>query len=126
MAIDFDQALGIHQEALRLRAQRAEVLAANLANADTPRYLARDLDFAALLGEAERGFSLEKTHPRHLEPQPGPELLYRIPLAPAIDGNTVDPQLEKAAFLENALRYQVTLSILDGRIKGLLSAIRGE
>ncbi|RMD68806.1 MAG: flagellar basal body rod protein FlgB [Gammaproteobacteria bacterium] len=124
--IDFDKALGIHAQALLLRAQRTEVLAANLANADTPRYLARDMDFQALLDKSQRHLELSRTHEAHLSPAADSGLLYRIPLEPAIDGNTVDPQVEKAAFLENAMRYQATLSFLDGRIKGLLSAIRGE
>ena len=131
MALDLDKALGIHAQALVLRARRAEVLAANLANADTPGYKARDLDFRNALARAREGAdgaALRVTHPRHLggaEP-PGGELLYRLPLQPSVDGNTVDSQVEKAAFMENAVQYQATLSFLGGRFKGLLTAIKGE
>jgi flagellar basal-body rod protein FlgB len=128
MTTSFDKALGIHAQALVLRARRAEVIAANLANADTPNYLARDLDFQALLVSAQERGSLQVTHIRHLQApggNPG-ELLYRVPIQPAIDGNTVEDEQEKAAFADNALRYQASLRLLGGHIQGLLSAIRGE
>jgi flagellar basal-body rod protein FlgB len=128
MAINLDKALGIHPHVLSLRSRRAEVLAANLANADTPHYLARDMDFKAMLGQAQEGLALRTTHVAHLPGGGGNagELLYRIPQQPAVDGNTVDAPLEKARFMENALRYQAGLQFLDGRIQGLLAAIRGE
>lgn len=128
MSISFDKALGVHAQALQLRAQRAEVIAANLANADTPHYLAKDMDFKAVLAGTQGQGGLEATHTGHLRSQGGnpAELSYRIPTQPAIDGNTVDPQQEQAAFADNALRYQASLRLLSGRIQGLLSAIRGE
>jgi flagellar basal-body rod protein FlgB len=128
MAISFDRVLGTHANALTLRSRRAEVIAANLANAETPNYLARDIDFEAAIAGAERRVTLSATDAGHLGAtgNASPRLLYRVPTQAAIDGNTVDEQQEKAAFAENALRYQASLRFLDRRISGLLSAIRGE
>ena len=123
-----DDVLGIHAQTLSFRAQRAEVLANNLANADTPNFLARDLDFKTFLQEAQDGSALTRTDSAHLSEGNGvqPGLLYRIPMQPAIDGNTVDGQLEKSEFMQNAVRYQASLTLLDGRIRGLIKALRGE
>ena len=128
-----DNALGLHEAALKVRAQRLEVLSSNLANADTPNYKARDLDFQAVLSDYQSNSvsasALKATHAGHLQ-QPGGvmgrDLQYRNPLQPSIDGNTVDTQVEKAKFMENALQYQATLSFIDGRISGLRKAIRGD
>lgn len=120
---------GIHAQAMALRARRAEILATNLANADTPGYQARDLDFAAVLaGEGEQGAMLV-THGRHLggaDPDFSYALRYREPLQASLDQNSVDVQAERAAFTDNAMRYQASLTFLNGRIRGLLSALRGE
>lgn len=120
---------GIHSQALALRARRAEVLATNLANADTPGYQARDLDFAAVLAEqGERG-AMQVTDARHLgglDADFDYALRYRQPLQASLDHNTVDVQAERAAFTDNAMRYQASLTFLNGRIRGLMSALRGE
>ena len=135
MPINIDRALGIHAQALLLRGRRAEVLAANLANADTPNYKARDIDFAATLNEirSNRGgesVRVSVTHanhmPLHAPSGPAFELLYRIPQQPSMDGNTVDAQREHAGFMQNAVQYQASLSFLGGRLRTLLTAIRGE
>lgn len=135
MPFNIDTALGIYPQALALRARRAEVLAANLANSDTPNYKARDLDFRAAFGNARadqqlNSIRLATSSAAHLQAVgaslPGGELMYRTPGQPSIDGNTVDPQIEYAAFAENALRYQASLTFLGGRIKTLLTAIRGD
>jgi len=134
MPFNIDTALGIHPQALAVRARRAEILAANIANADTPNYKARDLDFRALLGGAQdqqMTARLVATNAAHL---PDAEavvnvvggLMYRMPLQPSIDGNTVDPQTEYAQFAQNALQYQASLTFLNGRIRGLMTAIRGD
>lgn len=128
-----DNALGLHEAALRIRAQRMETLSSNIANADTPNYKARDIDFRAALREANSGMvsaaALKTTHAGHMQ-QPGgvmaAQLQYRNPLQPSIDGNTVDSQVEKSKFMENALQYQATLQFIDGRIKTLRKAIRGD
>jgi flagellar basal-body rod protein FlgB len=131
MTTSIDSALGIHPDALRLRERRTEVLADNLANADTPGFKARDLDFGAVLAQQGAGVTLASTDPGHIrEPAHGTaaaaELLYRIPTHSWLDGNTVDPHLEKAAFAENTVRYQATLMLLGSRISGLKTAIRGD
>lgn len=133
MSINFDSALGIHDKALTIRAQRGEVLASNIANADTPNYKARDIDFKNALAQATVGQSsperLKTTHSNHISgtaPSAGSETLYRIPLQPSLDGNTVDTQLEKTAYAENSLQYQTTLNILSRKFGSLLGAIRGE
>lgn len=120
---------GIHSQALALRARRAEVLATNLANADTPAYQARDLDFAAVLAEQGEGGALQITDARHLgasDPEFNYALRYREPLQASLDQNTVDVQAERAAFTDNAMRYQASLTFLNGRIRGLMTALRGE
>ncbi len=134
MPTEIDRALGISAQALSLRARRAEVLAANLANADTPNYKARDIDFNSALAAAQKQLSsndggLRLTNSEHI-PLPGDaagvELRYRTPLQASLDGNSVDTQMEHSAFMENAVRYQASLSFLSGRIRTLLTAIRGE
>jgi len=125
-----DQALGIHPQALMLRARRAEVLAANLANADTPNYQARDIDFRSVLaGEGDTG-RLTATHSGHfaggIDSLAGGDLMYRVPTQPSLDQNTVDVAAERARFVDNSLRYQASLRFLDGKFSGLKSALRGE
>ena len=136
MPITIDSALGIHPQALTLRSQRAEVLAANLANADTPNYKARDIDFKSVLGSVQNGASstgaalpLAADNAAHIQPlasQSQAELLYRNPSQPSVDGNTVDSQVEYTEFARNALQYQASLTFLGGNIKTLLTAIRGD
>jgi flagellar basal-body rod protein FlgB len=136
MPISLDAYLGVHAQALALQGKRSEVLATNLANSDTPNYKARDVDFrAALAAAATPGtpgapLALAATDAKHLGAQvsgtAGAELKYRVPLAPSLDGNTVDVQLEQAAFAENSVRYQATLTFLSQRFKGLMTAITGQ
>jgi flagellar basal-body rod protein FlgB len=132
MALNLDTYLGIHQDALKLQSKRMEVLANNLANVDTPNYKARDIDFKAALAAAaspEATVKMATTNPQHLSTDPTSDatagLKYRVPLAPALDGNTVDAQQEQAAFADNNVRYQATLTFLTARFKGLLTAITG-
>lgn len=135
MSISFDKALGIHEKALGFRAQRAEVLANNISNADTPNYKARDLDFSSVLAaendKAQNGrFALNKTNSRHIEAegmsnQEG-SLLYRTPSSPSLDQNTVDAQIEQSNYTENAMGFQASFTLLNSKFKGLVSALRGE
>ena len=129
MSLNIDKHFGVHAQAMQLKSQRNEVLATNIANADTPGYKARDLDFNAVLRQAS-GDGLRVTHTRHMMANgatPGEaQLLYRVPTQPAQDGNTVDVQQEQAAFAENAVRYQASLEFLNSRIRGLSTAIRGQ
>ncbi len=132
MAITFDKALGIHPQALLLRTQRAEIIANNIANADTPNYKARDIDFHALLtGEAERNrMTVSRTQAGHqtslLEPGYSADLQYRTPSQPSIDGNTVDMQEEQAEYARNAMAFQASFTFLNRKFSGLTSAIKGE
>ncbi|WP_249979040.1 flagellar basal body rod protein FlgB [Vreelandella olivaria] len=143
MIDQLESAFNFHQQALSLRQARHEVLAANIANADTPNYKARDINFASELkkavnnGQAESGKSggvaLARTSERHLAGQ-GPawrsasstDLLYRIPDQPSLDGNTVDMDRERTQFADNAVRYQAALTILNSRIQGLKNAMQSE
>ncbi len=130
-----DAALQFQQEALNLRAQRQEILAANIANADTPGYQARDIDFASELNKAitqgrasGNALSLTTTSPRHIEAStsvfPVSQLMYRVPDQPALDGNTVDMDRERTAFAENSLQYQTSLTVLGGQIKNMNSVLQ--
>ena len=130
-------ALNFHQEALNLRAERHEVLAANIANADTPNYKARDMDFSRELSrvmESGRaggsGLALATTSARHIPAQASApasqELLYRVPDQPSLDGNTVDMDRERTQFADNAVRYQAALTMINSRIQGLKSAMQPE
>ncbi len=129
MAFSFDNALGLHPQAVAVRSRRIQVIASNLANADTPGYKARDIDFREALRQ-EQGGSIRtyRTNPRHLQgvaSAVSPDLKYRTPLQPTLDGNTVEPQFEQAAFADNAIRFQASLMFLDGKIRGLSDAITG-
>jgi flagellar basal-body rod protein FlgB len=125
-----DQALGIHPQALTLRARRAEVLAQNLANADTPHYRARDIDFRDILNDAGGDARLQATRSGHFgDGAPGSsedDLLYRVPTQPSLDQNTVDVAAERARFVDNSMRYQASLRFLDGKFSGIKTALRGE
>ncbi|MBC3955130.1 MULTISPECIES: flagellar basal body rod protein FlgB [Pseudomonas] len=135
MSISFDKALGIHEKALNFRAQRAEVLANNISNADTPNFKARDLDFSSVLAaendKVQNGrVSLSMTNGRHIEAegmsnQDG-TLMYRTPSQPSLDQNTVDSQVEQASYTENAMGFQASFTLLNSKFKGLVAALRGE
>ena len=132
MAISFDNALGIHEQALVARSRRAEVLANNLANADTPGFKARDVDFQSMLDKAtefSQGSSMERTHPSHMDLSgagSAGELLYRQPHQPSIDGNTVDAQQEQTRFMRNAMEFQASFQFVNSTFSGLSKAITGQ
>lgn len=121
---------GIHTKALDVWQRRTEVLANNLANADTPGYLARDLDFRKALAAASGpagGVALETDAPGQISSaaQAASTLAYRIPTQPSMDGNTVDAQVEQAAFAANGVHYQASLSFITAQIRMLRTAISG-
>lgn len=132
MTFGLERALGVHEHALELRTKRAALIASNLANADTPGFKARDIDFRALMSGASDSLlapELTRTHAQHITAGgSGFELepLYRTPLQPSVDNNTVDTQVEQAEFLKNAIAYQSSLTFLSGRLRSLRTAIRGE
>lgn len=128
--------MAFYQTALDLRAQRQEVLAANIANADTPNYKARDFDFKAALNNAleqpggSGGLTLATTAPGHIEASAPAglggaiDLKYRTPAQPSLDGNTVDMNVARVEFIQNALHYQANLQIMGNKIKGLKAAMQ--
>jgi len=126
-----DEAFGIHEQALVLKARRAEVLAGNIANADTPGYKARDFDFHKMLRQQLPQMDrMQVTQRGHIQADngivPPSQLEYRIPLQPSLDGNSVDTQLEHTAYAANALEYQASLRFLTGNIRKLMTAIKGQ
>lgn len=134
MVNKLDDALRFHQTALSLRAARQELLASNIANADTPNYKARDIDFAGALQNALSGASAKlpasQTAPLHLQGGAGGSVLgapvmYRRPSQPSADGNTVDMDVERAQFADNALRYEASVKFVSDDIKDLMLAIQG-
>ena len=134
MVNKLDEALRFHQTALSLRAARQELLASNIANADTPNYKARDVDFSSALQNALAGAASRlpaaRTSPMHLEGNAGGSILgapvmYRKPVQPSADGNTVDMDVERAQFTDNALRYEASVKFLSEDLKMILTAIQG-
>ncbi len=144
MIDQLDSKLSFHQSALRVRSQRQELIASNIANADTPGYKAKDVDFAAAMKNAMGGNSMSEsgaasvagirpaqTSNMHLEGvggnsenAPG-EPLYRKPAQDNLDGNTVDMDVERNQFADNAIRYEASLTMITGQIKEMLAAIQG-
>ena len=130
MAISLDKLMGFHQKAMQVRTERMEVIAGNLANANTPGYKARDIDFQKVMqsAQAARNHNLTRTHENHINGgmKGSGQVEYRIPNQPDTgDGNTVDVQIERNTFLDNGLRYQAGMEFLNGKIKGMKKAISG-
>lgn len=129
-----DEALRFQQTALNLRSARQELLASNISNADTPNYKARDIDFASALrgalgGEAKQ-LPVSQTSAMHLDGVTGNSVmgapvLYRSPLQPSADGNTVDMDVERAQFSDNALRYEASVKFAGDQLKEILAAVQG-
>jgi flagellar basal-body rod protein FlgB len=109
-----DSLFGVHGTALALRSQRLAVLASNIANAATPGYKARDLDFGEALRTVDAGSD------------PATALRYRVPVQSSLDGNTVELATEQTAFAENAVQYRTTLAFLEGRVTTITRALKGE
>ena len=113
-----DPLFGIHAHALELRSQRMGLLTANIANAATPGFKARDMDFAAALAAREGGADAQTAAANHT--------LYRVPVMPSLDGNTVELANEQVAFAENAVAYIATLAFVQGRVNTITRALKGE
>ncbi len=127
MTVSFAESIGLHAQSLMLREKRGEILASNIANAATPNFKARDFDFESELARASGGFDLARTAPGHLRGGSADGGLgYRVPLNASLDGNTVELPVEQMEFAENTLRYQTSLQLLNRRISGLMTAIKGE
>ena len=121
------QYLDFQASALDIRERRNTLLGSNIANAGTPGYKARDIDFESELEAQIQGSSIKTTNKVHLDPDGTSErVLFRDPLNPSVDGNTVELSVEQMEFSENTVRYATSLTFLNNRITGLMSAIRGE
>jgi flagellar basal-body rod protein FlgB len=136
MANQFDSLFGVSASALPIREARQKLLAGNLANADTPNYKAKDLDFKAALlklkgdDDSLPSPSTNLTHRNHIAGfndamDTNAYLRFRMPTQPSLDGNTVETHIEKAKFMENNMQQSMTLQFLDSKIKGMREAIRG-
>lgn len=133
-----EQDLALYRQALRLRNERHALLAANVANADTPHYKARDLDFKAALQTAlgaraaptVASVELARSHPAHFAGKPAPAhggaVKYRVEYQGAVDGNTVNMDVERAALAENALQLEALLMLVNRRFESLQRAIQGQ
>ncbi len=135
MLSSLDQEFGFMNQALGLRAQRQQVLASNIANADTPNYKAKDFDFAAELKRIQGSdtgvgqVGLAVTNPRHLRPSTSQfdvKEMYRADVQPSIDGNTVNMDQERAQFTDNAIHYQFVADRVAGQARDILLAARGQ
>ena len=113
-----DGLFGVHGKALEIRSQRIGMLASNIANAATPGYKARDIDFAAALNAHVNGSYGERAIESATR--------YRVPMMASLDGNTVEMATEQSAFAENAVAYSATLGFIQGRVERLTRALRGE
>ena len=129
--------LAFHEKALLTRAYRQEILGSNIANADTPNYKARDINFADVLQQRLEGFEVNprltvtRTSRMHIETQGGgeyqdPNLLYRRPIQPSLDGNTVDADTERVHFAQNSMMMQAAIEFFGSSIKTRLQAISGQ
>jgi flagellar basal-body rod protein FlgB len=128
-----DNAFNFHQTALNIRADRQVLLSSNVANADTPNFKARDIDFSSVLSNAlssgSNATGLTTTSSRHIgsvvDSMISSQAGYRIPLQPSADGNTVDMDMERTQFSNNSIKYDASLTFMSGQIRGMLSAIQG-
>jgi len=130
----FDRQIQFHQTALNLQAHRQQMIASNIANADTPHYKARDVDFRAALqgalNTARGGVQMTATQAGHISSAPAASLEsltgYRTELQSAVDGNTVNMDVERAAFAENALHYEASVTFINGMLRSMNTAITGQ
>jgi len=130
MAISFEKAFGLRPQVLNLRAKQAEVIAGNIANADTPGFKAKGMDFEKMLAQAsnKQQSGMSRTNDKHFDTrmQINNDTQFRIPNQPDTgDGNTVDVQVERNLYLENSMKYQASLQFINGSIKAMKKAITG-
>ena len=133
MPINFERAFSIHDDAMIMRAKRSSVLASNIANADTPNYKARDIDFKSMLQQVDHQqtekLKMVGTHRNHINLDSGinnATLKYRNPLHASLDGNTVDSHVEQSKFSQNALQYQTSFTFLNSKVNGIMKTLKGE
>ena len=137
MAISFDNYLGAFDDALVLRSRRSEILASNIANADTPGYKAKDIDFKSAMSSAmgsgsefkKNTLKMTTTNNKHIQMSQNnfsTDIMYRNPYQPSLDGNTVDAGVEKTEFTKNAIHYNASLRFLTGKFQSLTKAIKSQ
>lgn len=128
-----DKELNLHHQALSLRVARQELLSSNVANADTPNFKAKDIDFASVLHEKLAPMALNKvnlnaTSPLHIHSAAqgilGDSILYRVPLQPSADGNTVDMDMERTRFADNSIKYDASITFINNEFKNLMLAMQ--
>lgn len=120
---------GVSEKALQVCESRSVLLTNNIVNASTPHYKARDIDFNKALQDANQAYSLAATNKKHLSASGqtgGAKIMYRVPNQVSLDGNTVDDEIERKNFIENALRYQVGLTFVRSESDQILKALKGE
>ena len=134
MAGKLDEVFAFHENALRLRAQRQQLLASNIANADTHNYKAKDMDFGKAMqtaltqGRSASQVAMAQTNPSHLSAELSaqlPNTFMRKPTQNNLDGNTVDMDVERNNFVENSMRYEADVNFTQNEIKGLLAVLQG-
>ena len=129
-----DNYFGLNAQSVLARSKRAEVLASNIINADTPNYKAKDLDFSSILSansnKAIKPITIHASHGNHITHGSNDtfslQTKYRVPEHASLDGNTVDSHVEKGKFAENSVRYQISLSLLNNKIQGIINNLKGE
>jgi flagellar basal-body rod protein FlgB len=124
-----NNALGVHERALSVKSRRLEVLAQNIANADTPHYKARDIDFKAVMSATQQDNTMKSTDRGHFSQGQGLDadgMRFRTPFNTSFDGNTVEMSVEQAQYGKAAADYQATLNFLESRVSGLRKALRGD
>ncbi|GGZ12802.1 MULTISPECIES: flagellar basal body rod protein FlgB [Shewanella] len=119
----FDNAFGVHPYSMQLRLERAEIIAGNLANVDTPGFKARDIDYNSVMQDVQQQVQMTSDARLNMNEHP---LMYRIPYQPSADGNSVELNVEQANFAKNTMDFQTSLTFLNMKINGLYSAIKGK
>lgn len=124
-----DKLFGLSEKALQVTEDRAVLLSTNIVNSETPNYKAKDIDFYKVMNGLDNSQPLETTSSAHIQREDmvgGSEVKFRIPMQFSMDGNTVDPEIERKNFLENSLRYQVNLSFIQNKADQIMKAIKGD
>lgn len=121
---------GVAEKALTVAEERANLLSTNLVNSSTPNYKAKDINFDQVMKNVESGDSLNTTNSQHIKTASteagGLPLQYRIPMQVSMDGNTVDPEIERKNFMQNSLKYQVSLTFIQNKTDQLMKAMKGD
>lgn len=120
----FEKALGVHPFSMQLRLDRAEIIASNLANVDTPGFKSRDIDYRQIMSDVSS--SISQNRDVDFAGTQIEELKYRVPYQPSIDGNTVELNVEQAKFSGNSMDFQTSMTFLNMKINGLYKVIKGE